>query len=171
MVTIDNNAQPVADKTYDEPTVGLIVPPPEIRSIVEKTAQFVARNGENFEHKIRQNEMNNPKFNFLKDEDPYNGYYRHKVKEFGAGTAQLTKADENIQAAPEDQAAQATLKPKIIIPTEPPAEFEFCHDPPTLNALELDIVKLTAQFVARNGRSFLTQLMQKEAKNYQFDFL
>ena len=52
MVTIDNNAQPVADRTYDEPTVGLIVPPPEIRSIVEKTAQFVARNGENFEHKI-----------------------------------------------------------------------------------------------------------------------
>ena len=62
-------------------------------------------------------------------------------------------------------------KPKIVIPTEPPVEFEFCHDPPTLNALELDIVKLTAQFVARNGRSFLTQLMQKEAKNYQFDFL
>ena len=62
-------------------------------------------------------------------------------------------------------------KPKIVIPTEPPSEFEFCHDPPTLNALELDIVKLTAQFVARNGRSFLTQLMQKEAKNYQFDFL
>ena len=63
------------------------------------------------------------------------------------------------------------MKPKIIIPTEPPTEFEFCHDPPTLNSLELDIVKLTAQFVARNGRSFLTQLMQKEAKNYQFDFL
>ena len=79
MVTIDNNAQPVPDKSYEEPAVGLIVPPPEIRSIVEKTAQFVARNGENFEHKIRQNEMNNPKFNFLKDEDPYNGYYKHKV--------------------------------------------------------------------------------------------
>ena len=79
MVNIDNNAQPVAEKVYDQPTVGLIVPPPEIRSIVEKTAQFVARNGENFEHKIRQNESQNPKFNFLKDEDPYHGYYRHKV--------------------------------------------------------------------------------------------
>ena len=79
MVNIDNNAQPVAEKVYDQPTVGLIVPPPEIRSIVEKTAQFVARNGENFEHKIRQNEAQNPKFNFLKDEDPYHGYYRHKV--------------------------------------------------------------------------------------------
>jgi splicing factor 3A subunit 1 len=34
-----------------------------------------------------------------------------------------------------------------------------------------DIVKLTAQFVARNGRQFLTSLMSKEARNPQFDFL
>ena len=84
MVNIDNNAQPVEEASYDQPAVGLIVPPPEIRSIVEKTASFVARNGENFEHKIRQNEMNNPKFNFLKEEDPYNGYYRHKVDNTGS---------------------------------------------------------------------------------------
>ena len=32
-------------------------------------------------------------------------------------------------------------------------------------------VRLTAQFVAKNGRSFLNQLMQREAKNFQFDFL
>lgn len=34
-----------------------------------------------------------------------------------------------------------------------------------------DIVKITAQFVARNGRQFLTTLMNKEQRNYQFDFL
>lgn len=34
-----------------------------------------------------------------------------------------------------------------------------------------DVVKLTAQFVARNGRQFLTTLMNKEQRNYQFDFL
>lgn len=33
------------------------------------------------------------------------------------------------------------------------------------------MVKLTAQFVARNGRQFLTSLMSKEARNPQFDFL
>ena len=32
-------------------------------------------------------------------------------------------------------------------------------------------MKLTAQFVARNGRQFLTSLMNREARNYQFDFL
>lgn len=34
-----------------------------------------------------------------------------------------------------------------------------------------DIIKLTAMFVARNGRQFLTQLMTREARNSQFDFL
>jgi splicing factor 3A subunit 1 len=32
-------------------------------------------------------------------------------------------------------------------------------------------VKLTAQFVARNGRQFLSSLMTREQRNYQFDFL
>lgn len=56
-------------------------------------------------------------------------------------------------------------------PRDPPPDFEFIADPPSISALELDIVKLTAQFVARNGRQFLTDLMKKEERNHQFDFL
>jgi splicing factor 3A subunit 1 len=44
---------------------GIIYPPPEVRNIVDKTATFVARNGPEFEQRIKQNEVNNPKFNFL----------------------------------------------------------------------------------------------------------
>merc|ERR1712154_755289 len=40
-----------------------------------------------------------------------------------------------------------------------------------LNARELDTILLTAQFVAKNGKSFLTELTHREAKNYHFDFL
>lgn len=32
-------------------------------------------------------------------------------------------------------------------------------------------MKLTALFVARNGRQFLTNLMAREQRNFQFDFL
>lgn len=60
---------------------------------------------------------------------------------------------------------------ETIVPKEPPPEFEFIADPPSISAFDLDVVKLTAQFVSRNGRQFLTQLMQKEQRNYQFDFL
>lgn len=58
-----------------------------------------------------------------------------------------------------------------IIPRGPPPSFEFSDDAPSISAYELDIVKLTAQFVAIHGRSFLNTLMNKESRNYQFDFL
>ena len=63
-----------------KPLVGIIYPPPEVRNIVDKTASFVARNGPEFESRIRQNEANNAKFNFLTTTDPYHAYYKHKVK-------------------------------------------------------------------------------------------
>ena len=43
--------------------------------------------------------------------------------------------------------------------------------PEGLTALDLDVVKLTAQFVARNGKSFLTGLASREHSNPQFNFL
>ena len=69
---------------------------------------------------------------------------------------------------------------------EAPPEYEFTSDPPSISAFDLDVVKLTAQFVARNGRQFLTNLMNRfcsgfysfhsinpsrEQRNFQFDFL
>ena len=42
---------------------------------------------------------------------------------------------------------------------------------PFLAPLDMDIIKLTAQFVARNGQKFLVGLTQREARNPQFDFL
>lgn len=58
-----------------------------------------------------------------------------------------------------------------FIPRETPSEFEFVADAPSISALDLDIVKVTAQFVARNGRQFLTNLMNREQRNVQFNFL
>ena len=57
--------------------------------IVDKTASFVARNGPSFEDRIRANELNNPKFNFLTSTDPYHAYYQHKVKEFSEGKGSI----------------------------------------------------------------------------------
>lgn len=48
-------------------------------AIVDKTAAFVARNGVDFENKIREKEASNKRFNFLSPTDPYNAYYKQKV--------------------------------------------------------------------------------------------
>jgi splicing factor 3A subunit 1 len=45
------------------------------------------------------------------------------------------------------------------------------HIPEGLTSLDLDIIKLTAQFAARNGKSFLTGLSSREPANPQFNFL
>merc|ERR1712071_577210 len=177
-------------------TVGIIYPPPEVRNIVDKTAVFVARNGLEFEARIHKNEQSNPKFNFLKPGDPYHAYYQYRVKEMKEGkpgdapvapamnaSAPPPPAKPQLAAAPVNvpaPSAQHLKQQEILkqfhqdipqIPKEPPPDFEFIVDPPSISAMELDIVKLTAQFVARNGRQFLTSLMNREARNYQFDFL
>ena len=59
-----------------KPKRRVIIPPPEIKSIVDKTAIYVAKNGKQFEGMIIQIEGGNPKFNFLKHEDDtYRPYY------------------------------------------------------------------------------------------------
>jgi len=175
MPSLNVTSEEVPAAPATQPAIGIIYPPPEVRNIVDKTASFVARNGPEFETRIRQNEINNPKFNFLTLNDPYHAYYRHKVKEFQEGRGHEPSAvlKSGFGFLPQKPAFAEQLKSAVEVqaPVEPPPEFEFIADPPSISAFDLDMVKLTAQFVARNGRQFLTSLMKVEARNYQFDFL
>ena len=131
-----------------------------------------------FEQRIKQNEINNPKFNFLNTGDPYHAYYQYKVDAIREGKIEPERPEKvkPDAAAPtsvahkQSELLKATVK-EDIVPKEPPPDFEFLADPPSISAFDLDVVKLTAQFVARNGRQFLTQLMNREQRNFQFDFL
>lgn len=142
--------------------IGLIYPPPDIRTIVDKTARFAAKNGVDFENKIREKEAKNPKFNFLSITDPYHAYYKKMVYDFSEGRVEAPKVP---------QAVKEHVKKAEFVPSAPPPAYEFSADPSTINAYDLDLIRLVALFVARNGRQFLTQLMTREARNYQFDFL
>lgn len=148
--------------------VGVIVPPPDIRAIAEKTAQFVAKNGAEFEKKILANEKKNPKFRFLTSSDPYNAYYQHKLAEFRekpGGTSQGPQGRTSAAVAP-------THVPPPKDDLEKPEEELFTvHIPEEMAALELDVIKLTAQYVACNGNSFLNGLNQREQANPLFSFL
>ncbi|CAG8562523.1 13359_t:CDS:10 [Ambispora leptoticha] len=148
-----------------KPLVGIIYPPPDIRNIVDRTAVFVARNGVQFEERIRENEKHNAKFSFLNPNDPYHAYYQYKITETKEG--KVPKKIEARDIKPEKKTEGPSPKAP---PKEPPA-FEFMTDMPAISAQDLDILKLTAQFVARNGRQFMTALSQREQRNYQFDFL
>ncbi|KAL9006691.1 MAG: hypothetical protein Q9188_000565 [Gyalolechia gomerana] len=161
---VDSPATPTLPDEVSKPPAGIVLPPRDIRAIVEKTAGYVARNGAVFEDRIREKEKHNPKFSFLSINDAYNPFYSWRLTEVreGRGTAVSAGRVGEPTAVPEPE------KPKG--PAAPP-DFHFSARMPNISAQDLDVVKLTALFVAKNGRSFMTALSQKETRNYQFDFL
>jgi splicing factor 3A subunit 1 len=114
--------------------------------------------------RVREKEKNNHKFSFLLPDDAYSNFYRWRLSEIKAGRGTAVSAGRVGEpvAEPEQE------KPKG---PKPPPEFRFSARMPNINALDLDVVKLTALFVAKRGKSFMTALSQREARNYQFDFL
>ncbi|KAI8456244.1 Pre-mRNA splicing factor PRP21 like protein-domain-containing protein, partial [Phakopsora pachyrhizi] len=55
-----------------------------------------------------------------------------------------------------------------------PSPLKFLIEPsqmPKINSSDLEIIKLTALFTAQSGRRVVSKLSQREARNYQFDFL
>lgn len=147
-----------------KPPAGVVLPPKDIRAIVEKTAGYVARNGAVFEERIRAKEQNNAKFSFLNPADAYNAFYVWRLSEIREGRGTTVSAGRvGEEGGPVKEAKSAG-------PAQPP-EFQFSARMPNISAQDLEVVKLTALFVAKNGRSWMTQLSQKEAGNYQFDFL
>lgn len=61
---------------------GLPQPPAdqELRNIIDKLAQFVARNGPEFEQMTKTKQQNNPKFAFLFERGEHYHYYTYKVQ-------------------------------------------------------------------------------------------
>ncbi|CAM0135608.1 SF3a splicing factor complex subunit [Umbelopsis sp. WA50703] len=158
---VDHNGIQGTDQ--EAPITGIIYPPPDVRKIVDKTADFVARKGQILEERIRENERHNPRFSFLNQKDPYHAYYQLRITQTKEG--KTTK----VAAKPQEK-SEEIQEPTQQAPKEPP-KFEFSSDMPAMSAQDLEIIKHTAQFVARNGSRFMSQLAQRESRNYQFDFL
>ncbi|CAN4078511.1 unnamed protein product [Withania somnifera] len=156
-------------------SIGIIYPPQGIRSIVEKTSQFVAKNGPEFEKRIVLNNTGNAKFNFLNASDPHHAYYQHRLAEARAqnqASGEQPTQPEDKEAAPAPptiDGAEATAKPdlsaqfrpvrKVLEPPE--AEQYTVRLPEGIPGEELDIIKLTSQIVARNGKSFLKRSQEQ----------
>ena len=54
-------------------------PPPDIQPIVDKTADYVAKNGDSFQNTIVQHHLDDRRFDFLHPWNQYNAYYKAKV--------------------------------------------------------------------------------------------
>lgn len=57
-------------------------PPPDMQPIVDKTAEYVAKNEEGFERTVLDKHCDDPKFAFLNPWNQYHAYYQMKKEEF-----------------------------------------------------------------------------------------
>ncbi|ORY76613.1 hypothetical protein BCR37DRAFT_371490 [Protomyces lactucae-debilis] len=165
------------DLVIAAPSAGMILPPPEIRDLVEKTAPFVARNGATFEERLREKERGNMKFSFLNPLDPYHRYYALRLEECRAGKAASLPVKQEKESATTGRKTTSTGQQETASHQQQqkqdvkPRDFKFSATLPPISAQDLDVCRLTARFVAKNGRSLIATLSQREGRNFQFDFL
>lgn len=157
-----------------------------MRGVIEKTAQFVAKNGAEFESRVLR-EQSATKFGFLLPNNPFHAFYKLKVREYTTGeaapTPQVPQAIRDIQQKQQQQQQkqQQLLMLKQIGESEqeaaanqqvePPPPKQYALQHPWIAPVDLDIIRCSAQFVARNGQKFLAGLAQREQQNPQFAFL
>ncbi|KAH8983550.1 Pre-mRNA splicing factor PRP21 like protein-domain-containing protein [Lactarius hatsudake] len=149
-------------------TTGLILPPPDVKSTINRTIVHMNRSSDplQFEVKLRESRRTDPAFSFLNPADPYHAYYRTRLEQAMRG--------EVLDGVPADVDSKVgeTVDGKVSEDYgKPPPPTEFILEIPNISAVDLDIMKLTALFTARQGHSFLAALSVKEGRNYQFDFL
>eukprot|EP00375_Theileria_parva_P002277 XP_764955.1 hypothetical protein [Theileria parva strain Muguga] len=165
----------------------IIFPPSFIRSVIDKTAEFVAKNGEQFVSKLRLDQSNsslndNIKFNFLEPGNAYHLYYKLKLSELQGN--KVADLNPSIPQAILDKREKLELKTKhkerllalsdfrhSSESVQKPEDDLFSFTMPFISALDYEVIKNTALFVARNGHKFLVDLNKREKNNPQYDFL
>eukprot|EP01126_Amoeba_proteus_P064518 TRINITY_DN9052_c0_g1_i2.p1 TRINITY_DN9052_c0_g1~~TRINITY_DN9052_c0_g1_i2.p1 ORF type:complete len:761 (+),score=229.99 TRINITY_DN9052_c0_g1_i2:930-3212(+) len=171
---------------------GIVQPPDDLKCIIDKTANWVARNGEAFEKKIIAGQKQNPQFGFLRVGNPFFAYYQQKIREIRREELIAVEGDgESIENAASEKlkfkkTVLGELPDEYVTPTQqpkkkkevpklddlkPPEPDMWVLEKQNISAKQDDVIKLSAQFIARNGRSFQTGLMEREHKNSLFDFL
>ena len=159
----------ILDEVSTKAPPGTILPPRNSRELIEKTAGYVARNGAAFEERIRSTQKDNAKVSFLLPDDAYNAYYRWRVQEIkeGRGTS-ISAGRKEGEAGVSGVSSKGREERKG---PEKPEDFAFSARMPNISAQDLEVVRLTALYVAKNGRGWMTALSQKKAGDFQFDFL
>ncbi|GAW82708.1 hypothetical protein, conserved [Plasmodium gonderi] len=181
----------------------MILPPNSMKSVIDKTAVFVKKNGKIFEQKIYKEKEK--QFSFINPTHPYFYYYQYKLHELFIGGEEknivpraileikkredLNKANNNehilkiCDFIKEDNKQE---KNKIIYSIDDEVNEENTQEKeenieikediytlisPLLSSVDVDLIKTTALFVARNGNKFLNELIDREKNNSQYDFL
>eukprot|EP01116_Phalansterium_solitarium_P017527 TRINITY_DN4339_c0_g2_i4.p1 TRINITY_DN4339_c0_g2~~TRINITY_DN4339_c0_g2_i4.p1 ORF type:complete len:311 (-),score=103.94 TRINITY_DN4339_c0_g2_i4:172-1104(-) len=78
----------------------MVVPPDNIREVIDKLSEYVAKHGAELEQRIKDKEKNNPHFGFFAPGHPYHPYYLQRVHPSGVGAPprELTEDEKRAEA-------------------------------------------------------------------------
>lgn len=153
--------------------------------------------GEEFEGKILANESGNAKFKFLVPGTPFHAYYKGRVAKIRKGDDEKEGDEKHVGLEGRDkETATAATASAASVPTSqqqqqrkfvppsapadntdgsdknpPSPELYTIHVPEGISTSDLELMKVSAQFAARNGKAFLTALASHKASEPSFAFL
>lgn len=126
----------MAENGSAPPETTIILPPPAIKTIVDKTAAFIAPkpNAAQLEERFRQREQTDSRFAFLNPTNPYYAYYADRLAAFKAGEQPESKGDDKVDPTKQgaDNVPEDDGRPK-----EPPALEFLVEDPPKISPVDL----------------------------------
>ncbi|KAK2156555.1 hypothetical protein LSH36_210g04002 [Paralvinella palmiformis] len=129
---------------------------PELKNIIDKLANFVARNGPEFEQMTKQKQKDNPKFSFLFHGEHFN-YYQYKV------TTEQAIINQQKQKMAQQQVVQdAMSRPPIPVGTPIPWQQQQQHLPPAQQQLkdQLEVLRKTTQEQVKQSETNLSAQYQ-----------
>ncbi|CAG8434407.1 1371_t:CDS:2 [Diversispora eburnea] len=71
----------------------IIIPPPDLKAIIDKMSAYVAKNGLSLEAKVREKHIDDPRFSFLLPWNEFHPYYKKKILEEKSTNSLLVEAD------------------------------------------------------------------------------
>lgn len=84
--------------------------------IVDKMANYVSKNGTDFENIVKS--KGDPRFEFLQENHEYHAYYKSKIKEYSSGGEESKeKSTKPEEATKEKKESSGKVKEKKIIGT------------------------------------------------------
>lgn len=134
---------------------GIKAPLGDVKDNIDKTVEYVLKNGESFEERLKSNPE---KFPFIVNGDEFYQYYEWKLGRLPQDNS--IKDASNELSIPVEEAKEEKVE-----------DLEFLVNKGTIPPIDYETMKLSALFVARNGPNYLKPLHSHLSGSRQFDFL
>ncbi|KAL0230801.1 hypothetical protein PCE1_004356 [Barthelona sp. PCE] len=163
----------------------VILPPPRVLQLIHRIVQSVLASGKEFEQLVKEKYGGRADFAFLDEDNPYHTYYKYKLSEsVESKISPVQDEPEEVQEAELvdsteessttvaiQQAARLVINTEFPKPENIPLDLDFVIGSCPSDAKTRLLIDVTAQHVARAGKTKLADITMKYSNDTEFSFL